>query len=117
MTVPGVARLKRTRRLSVVTPWTFEDSAKWLSRSDAVTGGPPPRGGVPVAGAVLGYWPGVAMRLAVKVQVSVGSSKPLLLTSPATNVGLKSSAVLPGVPLSSRTVTPDRGTLPGLVTR
>ena len=75
-----------------------------------------PGGGVPVAVPRLVYWPAVAMRDAVKVQVSVGSSRPLALASPPTKVASKSSAGLAGVPLSSVTVTPDSGTLPVLVT-
>ena len=50
------------------------------------------------------------------VQVSPGSNKPLLFVSPPTNVGMKSSAVFPGVPLSSRHVTFANGTVPGFVT-
>src|SRR5207302_1689569 len=89
---------------------------KWLSTSASETGGPPSGGGVPVAVAVLVYWPAVAMRAAVKVQVSVVSSSPFALASPPAKTALKSSARLAGVPLSSRTTTPESGTLPGFVT-
>jgi hypothetical protein len=91
--------------------------AKWLSRSAAVTGGPPPGGGVPETRAVLVYGPGVATRVAVKVHVSVVSSRPSPSASPPTNVGRTSSAGSAGVPASSTTATPESGTLPGLVTR
>ena len=61
---------------------------KWLSGLVSVTGGPPP-GGVPVAVPTLVYWPAVAIRDAVKVQVSAGSSRPSPLASPPTKVGVE----------------------------
>jgi hypothetical protein len=74
---------------------------KWLSGLVSLTGGPAPGGGVPAVLPMFVYWPGVAIRLAVKVHVSVVSSKPLPFVSPPTKVALKSSAPFPGVPLSS----------------
>ena len=61
---------------------------KWLSGLVSVTGGPR-LGGVPVAVPRLVYWPAVAIRDAVKVQVSVGSSRPSALVSPPTKVGVE----------------------------
>src|SRR6476469_9494392 len=65
---------------------------------------------------MLLYWPASAVPEAVNVHVSPGSSLPSLLVSPPTKVALKSSAVLPGVPLSSRTTTALSGNVSGLVT-
>src|SRR5207249_2757295 len=88
---------------------------KTLLTSVADSGEPPV--GVPVAVARFVYWPATAGRDAAKVQVSPGSSKPLVLVSPAlkvvpgwrSGVGRKSSAGLVGVPLSSLTVTAESG--------
>ena len=51
------------------------------------------------------YWPTVTVCVAEYVHVSVVSRMLLLFVSPLTNVGLKSSAVFPTVPLSSLTTT------------
>ena len=75
-----------------------------------------------VVTTLFSYWPAWAVPLKVYFQSSPGSSRPFWLVSPTLKlpdqdgVGLKSSAGLPGVPLSSVTVTFLRGSLPGLVT-
>src|SRR5436190_388219 len=67
---------------------------------------------LPVTTALLVYWPATALPpLALYCHVSVASSRPLVLPSPTlklpdrTGAGWKSSARLPGVPLSSVTNT------------